>query len=465
MILIDIFAWIFLLYFLGLNGGYLILNIFAGWDLWKSLAQRDIESAVPIYSGLEPPISILVPAYNEEATIAASLRSQLQLSYADYEIVVVNDGSKDNTMQVLIDEFRLVLTVESSPNPIETKPVKAIYRSELYKNLRVVDKVNGGKADALNVGINNSRSPYFCCIDADSILTRDSMQALVQPFLDDATTIASGGTIRVANGCEVRSGFLARADLPRNPLALLQIVEYLRAFLFGRLGWSPFNALLIISGAFGLFDREKVIKAGGYLHATIGEDMELVVRMHKMMRDAGTPYKIAFVADPMCWTEAPEDLKTLRNQRVRWQRGLCESLMKNRGLLFHPKGGIVSWVAFPFMLIFEMYGPLFEFGGLIFMLVTFAFGFLPDWTVFAFFLLSVGLGLLLSISSLLLEELTFHIYPKPRHILTLIGVAIAENLGYRQLNSYWRIKGLYLWMRGKQATWGEMKRKATWNKT
>src|SRR6185369_10958297 len=278
-----------------------------------------------IFTGFEPKISVLVPAYNEEANIAASIRSLLQLDYPDYEVVVINDGSRDRTLDVLREEFALQEFPEAFLVRLQTRPVRGLYRSLVHPQLRVIDKVNGGKADALNAGINGARFPLFCGVDADSILQQDSLRLVARPFLEDPSTVACGGTIRIANGCQMSGGALVRAGVPRSYLALCQTVEYLRAFLFGRAGWSPLNALLIISGAFGLFDKEVVVQVGGYRTDSIGEDMELVVRLHRILRKRRQKYRIALVPDPVCWTEAPEDLQTLKNQRVRWQRGLSDS--------------------------------------------------------------------------------------------------------------------------------------------
>lgn len=463
-LIIEGATWFVLCYFILLNCGYLLLNLLSILSLRRRNQERILDDLPQVYSGREPPISLLVPAYNEGATIAASVRSMLQLSYSELEIIVINDGSKDRTLDVLKREFSLVPFPEAYRIQLETKPVNGIYRSTSYPNLRVIDKVNGGKADSLNAGINASRYPLFCGVDADSILQRDSLQKVVKPFLTDPSIVATGGTVRVANGCEVSGGFLTQVGLPSNPWALFQVVEYLRAFLFGRLGWSTINGMLIISGAFGLFRKDAVIMAGGYRPKTIGEDMELVVRMHRLLREKKQPYRIEFVPDPVCWTEAPEDRATLRNQRIRWQRGLSESLSANWGLMFSRRGGAPGWLAFPFMLLFEWMGPLIELGGYIFMVVAFAFGWV-SWHAFALFLFAaIGLGILLSASGLLLEEMSFHIYPEPRQLLVLALIVIAENFGYRQLNSWWRLVGLYRWATQGEASWGVMTRKGSWQR-
>ncbi|WP_256077296.1 glycosyltransferase [Massilia sp. YIM B04103] len=463
--LIVHFTTVFVLcYFVLLNGGYLLLNFLSMISLRRRSQEIILDDLPQVYSALEPPISVLVPAFNEEATIAASVRSMLQLSYSEMEIIVINDGSADGTLEVLKQEFGLQAFPEAYRIQIETKPVRGFYRSTRYPNLRVIDKINGGKADSLNAGINASRYPLFCGVDADSILQRDSLQRLVKPFLTDSTVVATGGTVRVANGCEVRGGYLTRIGLPRNVWALFQVVEYLRAFLFGRLGWSVINGMLIISGAFGLFRKDAVLAAGGYKPKTIGEDMELVVRMHRLLREKKQPYRIDFIPDPVCWTEAPEDKATLRNQRIRWQRGLSESLSANWGLMFSRRGGVPGWLAFPFMLLFEWMGPLVELGGYIFMVFAWYFGWV-SWEAFAVFLfVAIGLGILLSASGLLLEEMSFHIYPKPRQLLVLALVVIAENFGYRQLNSWWRLVGLYRWATQGEASWGAMTRKGSWQR-
>ncbi len=458
-LLTDFITWFVFCYFIALNGGYLLLNAIALRSLrikGQELFMADLPRA---YSGLEPPVSILVPAYNEEATIAASIRSMLQLSYAEFEIVVVNDGSKDGTLEVLQREFALLPFPEAYRRRIPTAEVRGVYRSTRYPNVRVIDKVNGGKADSLNAGINVSRYPLVCGVDADSILQRDSLAKVTEPFLRDPTVVAAGGTVRVANGCTVSGGFLTSVGLPKNIWALFQVVEYLRAFLFGRLGWSALNGMLIISGAFGVFRKDTVVEAGGYRVDTIGEDMELVVRMHRLLRAKREPYRIEFVPDPVCWTEAPEDFRTLKNQRIRWQRGLAESLNANWGLPFSRNGGVPGWVAFPFMLLFEWLGPLVEIGGYVFMVWAFFSGMI-SWEAFgAFLFVAIGLGILLSASGLLLEEMSFHIYPRGRQLLMLGLVVVLENFGYRQLNAVWRLTGLYRWAMQKESSWGAMRRK------
>jgi cellulose synthase/poly-beta-1,6-N-acetylglucosamine synthase-like glycosyltransferase len=453
---------VFLLYFLALHTGYLLLNVIAMLTLPRYMQSRVLAELPQSTSGFEMPITICVPAYNEAAVIVASVQSLLQLNYPEFELVIANDGSKDNTMEVLQREFGLILFPEAYRLRIPTVRVRGIYVSTMHPNLRVIDKENGGRSDSLNAAINAARYPLICVIDADSVLERDALQRAVEPFLEDPRTIAVGGTIRIANGCQVRGGFLVRAGLPTNWWALFQVLEYLRAFLFGRLGWSMVNGLLLVSGAFGVFNKEIVVSVGGYNTEMIGEDMELTMRLHRTMTERGVPYRIVFAPDPVCWTEAPEDYKTLRSQRIRWAHGLGDCIALNRGLFFQRGSGFAGWVALPFNVLLEWLGPIIEVGGYVFMIASYLLGLLSLSSLLVFLLFAIGLGMVLSVSALLLEELSFHTYPKIRHILVLFVVALVENLGYRQLNSFWRLQGLIRWLTGNKPGWGEMTRTATW---
>jgi cellulose synthase/poly-beta-1,6-N-acetylglucosamine synthase-like glycosyltransferase len=462
----EAFQWLALLYFAGINAGYIVLNIVTFFALPRHLQRRVLLDLPQPHNDFEPPISLIVPAYNEEAVIADSVRSLLQLDYSEFEIVVINDGSKDGTLEVLRREFDLAPFPEALRLRLRHQPVRAIYQSRLHPELRVIDKENGGcKSDAINAGINAARYPLFTPLDADTVLQRDSIRLLVQPFLEDPRTVATGGIVRIANGCEVTRGFLTRVGLPTEPLALVQIVEYLRAFLFGRVGWSALDALPLISGAFGMFRRESVVQLGGYRHDTLGEDMELVLRLHAHYRLQGRPYRVTFVPDPVCWTEAPTDLRTLRNQRSRWQRGLLESLWLNRTLFFHRRSGLLGWITLPFLLVFEGFGPIIEVGGYVVVALGFVLGAVSFTGFLAFTAVAVGLGTVLSLTSLLLEQATFNTYPRPRDLARLLAIAFAENLGYRQLTAVWRMQGLWRWARGSESGWGRMVRTASWAAT
>lgn len=460
--IISALQWFFIAYFVVQASGYLLLNVIAIIHILRYRQASVLKDLPQRYSGFETPVTILVPAYNEEATITTTVRSLFQLHYSEYEVIVINDGSDDNTLNVLIQEFSLRPFPETYDVLLPAKPIRKVYGSATYPNLRVIDKERGGKADALNAGINLSKYPLFCSIDADSVLQRDSLQRVVEPFLEAPTTVAGGGTVRVANGCDVQGGFLVKVGLPRNLLALYQVVEYLRAFMFGRMGWSPLNALLVISGAFAVFRKGTVISAGGYRTDTVGEDMELVVRLHRKLRRNGEKFRITFVPDPICWTEVPEDLRTLRNQRIRWHRGLSESLTMNLPLLFHPRSGAAGWISFPFTMLFEWISPVVEVTGYSFMIVLFALGYISSEVFAGFLIVTVGFGSLLSVCALLLEEISFHVYPRARHILLLFLAAAGENLGYRQLISIWKLVGLCRFAFREKARWGEMVHRAPW---
>jgi cellulose synthase/poly-beta-1,6-N-acetylglucosamine synthase-like glycosyltransferase len=459
---IEVVNNLMLIYFASINFIYLSLLLLASFALYRNWQYRDLRDLPARYTLAYPPISVLIPAYNEEKTIVSTVRSILQLTYADFEVIVINDGSLDHTLSKLIDEFGLQPFPQAVRIQLNTQPIRCIYRSTQHPQLVVVDKDNGGKADSLNTGINVSRYPLFCGVDADSVLQRDSLQLVVQPFLRSNEMVATGGTIRAANGCEVHDGYLTRIGLPDNLWARFQVMEYLRAFLLGRLGWSQLNAMLIISGAFGLFRKSTVIEVGGYSTHTLGEDMELIVRMHHVLRQRRQPYKIEFVPDPVCWTEVPEDRRTLRQQRIRWQRGLSESLNLHWPVMFNRNGGWVGWVAFPYMVLYEWLGPVIELAGYAWTLYAYWAGFLSSSAFLFFCVLSLGLGILLSIGGLLLEQASFQMYPRIQHTYWLLIFAILENLGYRQLMAWWRVIGLYKWITNSQLQWGDMQRIAHW---
>jgi len=455
----EIIVWCLFSYVIAMSSTQIIISLVTYRLIYRSRAMGRVEVAESMLKAYEPPISIVIPAYNEEATIVTSIQSMLQLRYADYEVVVVNDGSKDGTLAQLIKAFDLIAFPQSYNVRLKVKPVLGMYYSPKIPKLRVIDKVNGGKADGINCGINAARHPLFCCVDADSILDRDSLLRVVQPFMDDSSTVASGGTVRIANGCTVRDGLLLDARVPNDWLARFQIVEYIRGFLFGRLGWARYNGLLIISGAFGVMRRDTVIEVGGYRHQTIGEDMELIVRLHRVLSAKKRRYRIVYVPEPICWTEAPEDFRTLKNQRVRWQRGLCESLWLNRGLPFSWPPSVASALAFPYFVLFEWAAPLVEGFGYLFFAYLIIFHDVAAHMAILLLLVTILFGIVLSTLSVLLDELCFHVYTRPRDIAMMLFIGVVENFGYRQLNVVWRLQGMWQWLRGKQGGWGVMQRK------
>ena len=409
-------------------------------------------------SPLAPRISILVPAYNEATGIWDSVRSLLALDYPQLEVVVINDGSKDETLNRLIEGFDLKRSLRPMPPHLSCKPIRAVYVPRSQLRLLVIDKDNGGKADSLNAGINFASFPLFCSVDADSILEQDALAKAAMPFIEDPRrTIATGGLIRVANGCRVERGRVTEAHLPRSALPMFQVVEYTRAFFGARTGWSAMGGLLIISGAFGLFRRDAVIAAGGYRTDIVGEDAELVVRLHRACLDARRPYRIVYVADPVCWTEAPEKITYLRRQRRRWHRGCLETLFIHRRMLLNPRYGTVGLVALPSMLIFEVLGPLLELSGYLVTIAAALLGVIALATFALFLAVAFSYGLVLTLGAVTLEDASANRFPGWSDLKRVLLFAIAENLGYRQIQHVWRVEGF--WQLIRKAEWGAMERK------
>jgi len=458
--LASAFALFVILSGLAQNIVHLIQLALAGVALARQPPEPDSASFWQRYSKAAPPIALLAPAYNEALTIVESVRSLLSMRYPEFEIIVINDGSTDETLEILIDTFQLAPTeARDYELVVDHALILGLYASELHPRLLVIDKDNGGKADALNAGLNLATAPIICSMDADSLLEPDALLRAVQPFLEDPQrVIAVGGTIRVANGCTIADGRIVKVGAPRNLLALMQTVEYLRAFLMARLAWSQIGALTIISGAFGLFRRAAVLEVGGYAHGTVGEDMELVVRLHRHFRNTKKPYRIAFVPEPVCWTEAPETLRVLSRQRARWHRGALETFDRHRSMAFNPRYGAVGVIGFGWIVLSDVIGPPTELLGYILIPLWWSFGALSLDYLLAFLAVTFAFGVALSVGALALEESELHRFPRTRDLMVLTGAAILENLGYRQLNQLWRLQGTLQWLRGAQ-TWGEMTRK------
>jgi cellulose synthase/poly-beta-1,6-N-acetylglucosamine synthase-like glycosyltransferase len=413
---------------------------------------------VILRSPLTLPVSVLMPAYNEETTIVQAVQSLRLQKYGEFEIVVIDDGPTDSTLERLVAAFAL----EKVDRPVRlTLPcgrLRGVYISRRVANLVVVSKENGGKADALNAGVNAARFPLVCAIDADALLERDALLRVVKPFMDrPRETVASSGIVRVANGCTVTDGTVKEVHAPRNHLAALQVVEYLRAFLTSRTGWSRLRSLFVISGAFGVFKKDAVLQAGGYHTDTVGEDMDLVLRLHRLYRERGERYRIVFLPDPVVWTEAPEDLRTLRRQRNRWHRGLLECLWASRRMVGRPKYGPVGLFGLPYNLVFEALGPLLELGGYAILAVSIVSGVVDLHFVVLFFLLAVGYGVFLSVAAVLLDQSRAGGSFARRDLARLLLFTLVENFGYRQLQTVWRVQATIDFLRKKRG-WGEMRR-------
>ncbi len=447
-------------YFLAVNACYLLLILLSAIELRAYLKRLRYGSYDLLFRDPRTPsLSVLMPAHNEARTIATSVRGVLNLNYPNFEVIVVNDGSSDETLEVLKSEFRLVEAPRSMEAGIPASRIRASYRSLTVPNLLVIDKENGGKADALNAGINASRTPYFCAVDADVILEEDALLRVMRPVLEDPeSVVAVGGIVRVANGCEVAHARVLTPRLPARLLPLFQVVEYLRAFLGGRTGFSRINGLLIISGAFGVFSKKWAAAVGGYRTDTVGEDMELVCAMHELLREMRVDYRIVFIADPVCWTEVPASLRVLSSQRRRWQRGLLETLWRHRGMLLKPRYGILAFFSYPFFLLFEGLGPLIEGLGYASVVLSWALGRLDAAYGMAFLTLALLMGMLLNLCSLLLEEYAFRRYPRWLDIARLVACGVIENVGYHQLTLWLRCLGVWDFL-CKRKGWGFMVRK------
>ena len=449
---------IVLVYFLLLNGGYLFTTVLAITAVRRHAARASARDVTDILTAGAPPITLLAPAYNEEATCVEATTALLSLVYPDYEVIVINDGSKDGTMKRLTDAFDLESAPRAPTAELPTASVRDVYRSRRRPSLWVVDKQNGGKADALNVGINYCRTELFCAMDADTLLERDALARVVRPFLEDARTVAAGGIIRIVNDSQVHLGMVEQVRLPRRLLPRFQVLEYLRAFLAGRVGWDVINAMLIISGAFGLFRRSLVVRLGGYATDTVGEDMELVVRIHRHCRAERIPYRVTFIPDPVAWTECPESARVLGRQRDRWQRGLMQVLARHRTMLLNPRYGRIGMLAFPYFYFLEGWGPIVELAGYLAFALAMILGLLTPLYVLTFFMVAFVFGAALSVAAIGLEELSFRRYERWRDLFGLMLVAVLEPFGYRQLSTWWRVKGVWSALRGVQS-WGAMERR------
>jgi cellulose synthase/poly-beta-1,6-N-acetylglucosamine synthase-like glycosyltransferase len=445
-------------YFL-INAYYICIHLLALLELREDVQESRWEPPFRAFSSpFYPGIGIIVPAYNEAATIIESVQSMLSLNYPEMELVVVNDGSTDETLDRLIENFDLEAIEAEIPIDVPTENVRGVYRSTTYEELLVVDKENGGKSDALNAGIWLTEMSLFCAVDSDTIIDRDALLQLVRPFLErPETAVASGGVIRVANACTIEDGIVQSVSLPKTGLAGLQVMEYLRAFYSGRLGLNRINGLILISGAFGLFRTDVVRDIGGYRHDTITEDFDIVVRLHRHLIDRGKEYTVDFVPEPVAWTEVPSTRRMLGRQRRRWYRGMVETVITNRKMLFNRKYGRVGTVVFPFFVAAEMFGPLIEGIGYIVLPLALYFDILNVQFFLIFFLLTTGFGVFLSWFGVFSEVWSFNRYDSPWQVLRLLWYGVLENFGYRQWKTVVAWNGLVEYLKGVD-TWGAMER-------
>ncbi|MGH9750617.1 MAG: glycosyltransferase [Candidatus Polarisedimenticolia bacterium] len=446
-------------YFTLLNGVYLLLFLVSLFEVVRFVRRTFFSDYEQILkSEMTWPISVVVPAHNEARNIVETVRSLLGVNYGQFEVVVVNDGSTDDTLKRLVDAFELKRTDRIYRRTLPTGPVRGLFASLEYPNLVVVDKEWAGKADALNTGINVSRYPLFCSVDADSIIEENALLRVVKPFMEHPQEmVAAGGIVRIVNGCTVHEGRVIRIGLPGRALPIFQVVEYLRAFLGGRIAWSTLRSLLIISGAFGLYRKSEVIAVGGYDRWSETEDLEMVLKLHEHLRRLKRRYRIVFVPDPVCWTEVPVSFGVLARQRNRWHRGLLQSLWHHRRMLLNPRYGVIGMIGLPYFFLFEMLGPFVELLGWIAVPLAWWMGLLNIDYFLLFLMLAIFFGVFLSVAAVLLEEISFRRYPGWEHLGVLVIAGVLENFGYRQVLAIFKAKAFFDFLRRRRA-WGRMDR-------
>jgi len=455
------FSLLITAYFVLFNVSQIAMSPLAIHALWR-YQLRTTRRARELAGGVAVPrfVSIVAPAYNEELTIVESVRALLAVDYHPREIVIVNDGSRDNTLALMQETFQLVAAPLAFDQPLTTEPVRGVYRSVGEPDLLVIDKHNGrSKADAANAGINAASGVLVLVVDADTMLEPDALSRAVVPFLEDPTTVAVGGNVGIANGSRIEHGRVTEVALPRSWLARFQIVEYMRAFLLFRLACASQNAVVLISGAFGLFRRDAVIAVGGYDRTAIGEDFDLTMRLQRHFRARGESIRIGFDPNPLCWTQAPEDWPSLRSQRYRWRRGLLQTLWRYRRMIGNPRFGWVGLFPLPYVAFFEGLGPLIEVSGYLVTIAAALLGYL-NWTYFGIMVaVSVLFGVSVTLLAVLLNDVTSRRYMRGPDLVLLIAAAVLESFGYRQINSVWGCIGTLQAMTGKGG-WGAMKRQA-----
>ena len=451
-----------LIYFMLTNTSLIVLVGVAAWGFGRQQRRKDFAGREEtLTSRLLQGVSIVVPSFNEEAVIVTSVQAMLSMEYPRHEVIVVDDGSTDLMFEKLRVAFDLVRVERELPSDIPTRGT--IIDVHIPRNGRtrlvVVRKKNTGKTDSVSVGINAAVEPLVVCVDADSILDPSALIIVTKPFADDPIrVVATGGVIRAANGCKVVDGRIVEVNLAKQWIVRMQVVEYLRAFLFGRAGWSGFGALILISGAFAVFRRDVLVEVGGLDPDSIGEDFEIVMRIHKYMIDNRRDYRVQFVAEPVSWTEVPISAKVLRVQRKRWHRGLWETLWKYRGMLFNPRYGRIGLVALPYFWLFELIAPLLELVGLVLIAFGIVFGVVSAKYVLMFMAVAYGYAVLVTLFALAMEELTFHKYSRWSELSKLIVASLLENFGYRQATAWWRLEGWWASLRRKKQVWGTMTR-------
>ena len=449
----DYVGVFFVLYLIGYST-FLFLAVAVGSSTLYSYRRRN-RLKNELLNDYYIPFSIIIPAYNEEVTIEATIRSLLSLKYKLYEIIVVDDGSKDNTSQKVIDSFKMKRISRPIRIQLDCQQEEFVYETLAYKvPITLIRKRNGGKADSLNMGINASRYPYFICMDADSVLQYDSLEKIVRPVLEHDNVVAVGGAVRPCNGAEIENGRVIHYKLPSNLLACMQVLEYDRSFLAARILFDKFNGSIIISGAFGLFRKDVVIAAGGYDSHNMGEDMELVVKLHVYCRKHDMPYLIKYATDAICWSQAPESLRDLRKQRRRWHIGLFQSMFKHRTMLVNPKFGLVSFISYLYFLLYELISPYIEIFGVLTIILAFIVDLINVPFMILFFMIYAVYSSVLSLTAFFARVQTIDLK------LTVLDVLKAILLCFIEVSF---LRFAMAWVRAT-AFWGYKKKKHQWGR-
>lgn len=428
-------------------------------------------------------ISLLVPAYNEEVSISACIKTLLKLDYPSYELIVINDGSKDRTLEKLKTDFKLAAAESKRSTLLNTMPVKKVYQDTQFP-LKVIDKDNGGKADAINAGINYASGKYVCTIDADSILDESALKMVVEPFILDEDTLVTGGQLAASNGLHIQNNKVLKAETPSNIWVIWQIIEYIRSFMISRAGLSKINALLIMSGAFSLYRKSEVLAAGGFLSKvsshlyivdtvgqnkhTVCEDMEIVVRLYRYRKQKKRKVKVSFLPRPVCWTEFPDKGNSLFKQRSRWHQGLAESLFLHRSIMFEPSYGSLGLIALPYYFFLEFLAPLVKVFAIVFIVVSVSTGYLNlKWMALMLLFVILLTAIITSTITALIEYWSFRQPGANRTALRyknfkdwawFIFAGIIGEFSYSFFKIYAQINGLFSFLRGK-SDWKKFERK------
>lgn len=446
---LAVFEIFFVVYLVGYATFLFVSVVVGGNEIFEGIKKKRLQNE--IHHDYYVPISLIVPAYNEEVTITETIRSLLNLDYQIYEIIVVNDGSKDGTGELVAKTFGLRQVYRPIRRQLPCADQVSVWEGVGAGRVPItlINKENGGKADSINMGINASKYPYFVCMDADSILQRDSLAKIAVPVLENQNVVAVGSMIRISNDCVFDNGELVQMRLPKRLTPAFQVLEYERSFLASRILLDKFNANLIISGAFGLFKKDAVLHVGGYHVGCVGEDMELIMKLHAYYRSNRLPYQIKYAYDAVCWTQAPERFRDLLKQRKRWHIGLIQSMLGHKSVI--TKGSYLYY------LFYELLSPVIELLGLLVTLLSYAFGILNLRYMLALFLIYALFGSILTVISFVTRNYLSSIRVRIRDILKAFLLCVPENVLIRFILAWTRIAAVFFW-RGKKTRWGEIKR-------